>query len=234
MAAGAGSPHTRIDGLDDREEAVPNLSERRLDAWTALAAEPAVRAAERAIATRSPDVLADTLAVSSATEAARRLALVLDLKERAARDPRSREAYQRAVDDLRNWAAGVYLAHRRVPHAREPVAAGRPTEESISLRRLVARPPFPGQRRRHPYFAGPPSGTPNAEPAAEPPARASLGEVDDREAEQAGGRLCLDGVSRAPSEHVEDVVALPPLSRDRRSSRRGAAAPGLRAGRRAA
>jgi hypothetical protein len=188
MAAGAGSPHTRINGLDDKEEAVPDLSERRLDAWTALAAEPAVHAAERAIATRSPNVLADTLAVSTATEAGRRLALVLDLKERAASDPRGREAYQRAADDLRSWAAGVYLAHRRVPHAQQRTAAGRPdrgsrtptvrqrnphTEESISLRRLVARPPFPGQRRRHPNFAGAPSDTPNAEPAAEPLAQAS-------------------------------------------------------------
>jgi len=28
------------------------------------------------------------------------------------------------------------------------------TEESISVRRLVSRPPFPGQSKRHPFQAG--------------------------------------------------------------------------------
>jgi hypothetical protein len=86
---------------------VPNLSERRFDAWTALAAEPAVRAAERAIVTGSPAVLADALAVSTAAESRRRLAHVLELKDRADRDPALCDAYQRAADDLRSWAATV-------------------------------------------------------------------------------------------------------------------------------
>ena len=67
---------------------MPSLSERRIDAWTAVAAEPAVHAAERAIATGSSTVLADTLAVSTAAECRRRLAGVLELKDRAERDPR--------------------------------------------------------------------------------------------------------------------------------------------------
>lgn len=94
---------------------MPSLGERRSDAWTALAAEPAVRAAERAIVTRSPLTLADTLAVATAAESRRRLARVLELKDRADADPRAREAYQRGADDLRAWAAGVYLASLRDP-----------------------------------------------------------------------------------------------------------------------
>jgi hypothetical protein len=148
---------------------VPTLSERRIDAWTALAAEPAVRAAERAIVTGSPAVLADTLAVSTATEARRRLAHVLELEKRADADPARRDAYERAADDLRGWSAAVHLAALREPHecllrrtgkrgdARRSTAAGprNPyTEESISLRRSVVRPPFPGQRKRRPFDAG--------------------------------------------------------------------------------
>src|SRR5690242_12093471 len=105
--------------MDQRKEnAVPKLDERRIDAYTAIAAEPAVRAAERAIVTESPMVLADTLAVSTAAESRRRLAHVLDLKERADRDPSRRDAYQRAADDLRSWAADVYLATLRHPAPR--------------------------------------------------------------------------------------------------------------------
>jgi len=89
---------------------VPSLSERRIDAWTAVAAEPAVHAAERAIATGSSTVLADTLAISAAAECRRRLAGVLELKDHAERDPGRRAAYHRAADEFRNWAAGVYLA----------------------------------------------------------------------------------------------------------------------------
>jgi hypothetical protein len=77
---------------------------------TALAAEPAVRAAERAIVTGSSAVLAETLAVSAAAESRCRLDHVLDLKARADNDPELREAYQRAADDLRRWAATIYLA----------------------------------------------------------------------------------------------------------------------------
>lgn len=148
-------------------------SERRIDAWTALVAEPAVRAAERAIVTRSPAVLAETLAISAAAESRTRLARVLNLEERAERDPRSREAYQRAADELRSWAAGVYLAAIREPEARSSPPAGRPgaagsttivegtnphTEESISLRRSGRRAPFPGQRKRSPFNTGGPAG----------------------------------------------------------------------------
>lgn len=148
---------------------MPKLSERRLDAWTALAAEPAVRAAERAIVTGSSAVLADTLAVSTAAESRRRLAHVLELKDRADRDSERRDAYQRAADDLRRWAANVYLAALREPGecllrltgrpgGTRPTTTAKPrnsyTEESISLRRSVPRPPFPGQRRRRPFDAG--------------------------------------------------------------------------------
>jgi hypothetical protein len=138
---------------------VPDLSERRLDAWTSLAGEPAARAAERAIVTGSSAVIADTLAVSTAAESRRRLAHVLELRDRADRDPERRDAYQRAGDDLRRWAATVYLAARREPRGCLLRLADRPrdarpataaksrnphTEESISLRRSVPRPPFPG------------------------------------------------------------------------------------------
>jgi hypothetical protein len=144
---------------------MPDPGERRIDAWTALAAEPAVRAAERAITTGSAAVLADTLAVSAAAESRRRFAHVLDLKARAERDPRRRDAYHQAADDLRGWAATVYLAALRDPHARVPRTSSRPggtstepgnayTEESISLRRMGPRPPFPGQRKRRPPSAG--------------------------------------------------------------------------------
>jgi hypothetical protein len=105
---------------DEEEDDVPELSERRIDAWTAIAAEPAVRAAERAIATESNTVLADTLAVSTGAESRRRLASVLALKARAERDRAGREAYERAADDLRSWAAGVYLAALRDPARAEP------------------------------------------------------------------------------------------------------------------
>lgn len=145
---------------------MPNRSERRVDALTALAAEPAVRAAERAIATGSATVLADTLAISTAAEARRRLDHVLNLKDRAERDAAVRDAYRRAADDLRSWAGGVYLAILREPHAhiarpkdrrrrthRKPVVkhTNPYSEEGISLRRSVPRPPFPGQRRRRPF-----------------------------------------------------------------------------------
>lgn len=144
-----------------------NRHERRIDAWTALAAEPAVRAAERAIVTESATVLADTLAIAAAAEARRRTAHVLDLKDRADADPSRRDAYQRAADDLRNWAAGIYLATVRDAQVAHPL--GRPSqpsrkpvlrhanphsEEGTSLRRSVLRPPFPGQRKRSPFAAG--------------------------------------------------------------------------------
>lgn len=150
---------------EQEEEAVPSLSERRTDAWTALAAEPAVRAAERALVTESGAVLHDTLSIAVGAAVRRRLARVLDLKDRAAANPERREAYQRAADDLRNWAAGVYLAALRDsesmtqpetsgPRGRRPkpvVKHRNPhTEESISLRRNGPRPPFPGQRKRRP------------------------------------------------------------------------------------
>jgi hypothetical protein len=163
-----------VEGEDKttKEEAVPSLSERRIDAWSTLAAEPAVRAAERAIVTESTAVLADTLAISSGAEARRRLARVLDLKEQADRDPTRRDAYRRAADDLRSWAAGVYLATTRAPHRqdrragdaarREPGAGPENphTEESISLRRSVPRPPFPGQPRRSPFDLAAPATPP--------------------------------------------------------------------------
>jgi len=148
---------------------MPNLHERRIDAWTSLAAEPAVRAAERAIVTESATVLADTLAIATAAEAHRRVAHVLNLKDRADADAGRRDAYQRAADDLRNWAAGIYLATLRdaqVAHplgrpsepSRKPVLRhGNPySEEGISLRRSARRPPFPGQRKRSPFVAHPP------------------------------------------------------------------------------
>lgn len=89
------------------------LSEPRIDAWTARAAEPAVRAAERALVTESAAVLADTLAISTAAESRRRFARVLALKDQAAHDPGRRDAYQEAADDLRNWAAAVHLTALR-------------------------------------------------------------------------------------------------------------------------
>lgn len=132
---------------------MPSLSDRRTDAWTALAAEPAVRAAERAIVTASPAILSDTLAVATAAEARRRLARVLELKERADRDPRARGVYLRESDELRAWAAAVYLAALREPRAESPPPRPSDTEESVSIRRSVVRPPFPGQRRRYPRAA---------------------------------------------------------------------------------
>jgi hypothetical protein len=179
---------------------VPNLSERRFDAWTALAAEPAVRAAERAIVTGSPAVLADTLAVSTAAESRRRLAHVLELKDRADRDPARRDAYQRAADDLRSWAATVNLAALREPRqcllhltgqagdsqpATTPTRRNPYTEESISLRRSVPRPPFPGQRKRRPCDAGAAAETRLGEGAAgtasrrSPAEQLSLGELEE-------------------------------------------------------
>lgn len=176
---------------------MPNLSERRLDAWTALAAEPAVHAAKRAIVTGLPPVLVDTLAVSTAAESRRRLAHVLALKQGADADPARRDAYQRAADDLRGWAATVYLAAQREPHQCLLRLTGRPddiqpsttptgrnpyTEESISLRRSVPRPPFPGQRKRRPLDAGAAAGTQVADPpldaasGREPAEQLSLGE----------------------------------------------------------
>jgi len=149
---------------------VPNLNECRIDAWSALVAEPAVRAAERAIVTKSDTVLADTLAISTAAESRRRLAHVLNLKEHAEHDPSRRDAYQRAADDFRSWAAAVYLATLGQPHAQIARLAGQPgrmdrkplvkhknphSEEGISLRRSIPRPPFPGQRRRRPFSAPP-------------------------------------------------------------------------------
>ena len=51
----------------------------------------------------------------------------------------------------------------RSSERRVPVKHANPhTEESISLRRLAPRPPFPGQRRRHPYFLMHPAPTPAA------------------------------------------------------------------------
>jgi hypothetical protein len=141
---------------------VPSIDEGSREPWTAVAAEPAVRAAEQAIVAETDAVLADTLAISARVEARRRLAHVLELKDRAERDPGTRDAYHRAADELRHWAAGVYLASLREPHMRTG-STGRPertsrgpvvkhrnphTEESASLRRSVPRPPFPGQRRR--------------------------------------------------------------------------------------
>ncbi|HEY3542363.1 MAG TPA: hypothetical protein VGK79_07460 [Gaiellaceae bacterium] len=96
----------------------PSLDERRSNTATALAAEPAVRAAERAIVTGSVTVLADTLAISTAAECRRRLAGVLDLKDRAERDPGRRAAYEQAANDLRDWAAAVYLAGVSSPSER--------------------------------------------------------------------------------------------------------------------
>jgi hypothetical protein len=136
---------------------MPGLSERRIDAWTALAAEPAVRAAERAIVTGSHAVLADTLAIATATEARRRLRRVLDLKGEADVDADRRDDYLRAADDLRSWAATVYLAALRDPRARQPAPRrgssvtplSKPrtpaTEESISIRRSIVTAPVPGQ-----------------------------------------------------------------------------------------
>ena len=86
------------------------LEDRRAEARIALAAEPAVRAAERALVTGSARVLAETLAVAAAAEARRRLESVLELKARADADPARRDAYGLAADDLRRWAAEVYLA----------------------------------------------------------------------------------------------------------------------------
>lgn len=97
---------------------MPTRNERRIDAWTALAAEPAVRAAERAIIARSATVLADTLAIATGAESRRRLAHLLELKDQAEGDPRRRDAYHRAADDLRSWAAHAYLATLRAPESR--------------------------------------------------------------------------------------------------------------------
>lgn len=157
-----------------------NLHERRIDAWTALAAEPAVRAAERAIVTGSATVLADTLAIAAAAEARRRIAHVVDLKDRADADPSRRDAYQRAADGLRNWAAGIYLATLRDAQVAHPLGqpshqSGKPvvrhanphSEEGISLRRSARRPPFPGQRKQSPFAVGTPSLTSPARRMAE-------------------------------------------------------------------
>lgn len=88
---------------------MPSLA-ARTQPWTAFAAEPAVRAAEQAILTGAAAVLADTLAVAVRAGSRRRVADVLELRDRAESDPGSRDAYQDAADELRNWAAGVYLA----------------------------------------------------------------------------------------------------------------------------
>lgn len=190
------------------------LSERRLDAWTTLAAEPAVRAAERAIVTGSPAVLAGTLAVSTTAESRRRLAHVLELKAQADRVPERRDAYRQAADDLRSWAATVYLAALREPRDCLPRLTGRPgdtqpsatpkarnpyTEESISLRRSVPRPPFPGQRRRRPFDAGitaeirktdrPVDAAPEPETAAQRPSRRTRG--DRARGRKLRSRRCL-------------------------------------------
>jgi hypothetical protein len=123
---------------------VPNLSERRRHAWTALAAEPAVRAAERAIVTTSANILVDTLAVSIATEARTRVARVHELREEAEHDRSRRAAYQRAADDLRHWAAAVYLAALSDPRTAldersvDAAAEGQPSSSTTSSRR---RPP---------------------------------------------------------------------------------------------
>jgi hypothetical protein len=205
MAASVHSPHTRQKGHDDKEEAMPDLSERRHDAWTALAAEPAVRAAERAIVTESPTILADTLAISVAAESRRRLARVYALKDQAERDTRKRDAYQRAAHDLRTWAADAYLATRGAPYTTDRASTSRPdradrqpvvkhanpyTEESISLRRLVPRPPFPGQRKRHPRNADSSSETQRADLPAEAVER------DAADARSTNSRKCQgDGMS---------------------------------------
>lgn len=196
----AGTAHSTTRGHEDKEEAVPSLSERRLDAWTALAAEAAVRAAERAIVTGSPAVLADTLAVSTAAECRRRLAHVLELKDRADGDPARRDAYRRAADDLRGWAAAVHLAALREPHecrlrltgrnrGASPTTAAKPrnpyTEESISLRRSVPRPPFPGQRKRRPFDAAAPAGLSGADrPLAAVSERAAAEQLSLGESEE--------------------------------------------------
>lgn len=109
---------------------MPALAECRIDAWTKRAAEPAVRATERALVVPSSSLLADTLAVSTATAARRRLAHVLNLKARAEVEPNRRDAYHRAADDLRNWAAAVYLATLDD----EPGAQRRPFEDGVAAR----------------------------------------------------------------------------------------------------
>lgn len=136
---------------------MPTVDRSRAETWTAVAADPAVRAAEQAIVTETDAILADTLAIATRVEARRRLARVLELKDLAERDPGSRDAYHRAADGLRNWAAGVYLASLREPQARV-ASKGRPertprrpvvkhknphTEESASRGRTVLRPPSP-------------------------------------------------------------------------------------------
>lgn len=56
----AGAAHSKREETPTRqEEDVPSLAELRLDEWTAPTAEPAVRAAERAIVTKSSAALAD-------------------------------------------------------------------------------------------------------------------------------------------------------------------------------
>lgn len=143
---------------------------------------------------RAHAVLADTLAVSTAVEARRRLAQVLEFKERADGDPARRDAFQRAADDLRAWAATVYLAALREPHEcllrpadrpgdTRPPTTAKPrnpyTEESISLRRSVPRPPFPDQRKRRPFDAGAAAETQDADP---PPDGTLAGSEDSRRA----------------------------------------------------
>jgi hypothetical protein len=165
--------HSKQEDTTTKEAAVPSIDEGRREPWTAVAAEPAVRAAEEAIVAEADAVLADTLAISTRIEARRRLARVLELKDRAARDPGSRDAYHHAADDLRNWAAGVYLASLREPgarRARKPaVKHENPhTEESASRRRSVPGPPFPGQPRRRPFYTSTP-----------PPEQPDLAERED-------------------------------------------------------
>lgn len=195
---------------------MPNISERRHDAWTAVAAEPAVRAAEQAIVTESPTVLADTLAISTAAESRRRLARVLNLKEQAERDSRRRDAYRSAADDLRSWAADVYLATLRAPHTRDRASASRPddrpvvkhanpyTEESISLRRLVPRPPFPGQRKRHPLYAKDPPETQRARlPAAGVEQKAADVQLSLDELEETPRHGLTCDVAATPAAHAQ-------------------------------
>lgn len=94
---------------------MPTLSKHPRHAVTTRTADAAVRAAERALVTGSPDLLIDTLTIATAAQARRRLDRALALKEHAEHDPRGRAAYQRAADELRAWAAQSYLASLRDP-----------------------------------------------------------------------------------------------------------------------
>jgi hypothetical protein len=115
---------------------VPTVDRSRAETWTAVAADPAVRAAERAIVTETDAILADTLAIATRVEARRRLARVLELKDRAAHDPGGRDAYHRAADELRNWAAGVYLASLREAQGAAASRPGRPSTSAAPVGRL--------------------------------------------------------------------------------------------------